>query len=73
MANYKQGNGKQEGSYMIDEAMSEPSNMPRSNKSIMYADVSCGGEMANDSVNYSDRNSDEMASKLKKQKISGKF
>lgn len=64
---------KREKEYMIQENMSEPSNMPRGNKSMMYADVECGGSMADDSVRESDRQSDEMARKLKKQLVAGKF
>lgn len=57
------------GEYMIREDMSEPSNMPRRNKSVYYADVDCGGVMVNDSVRASDKQSSEMARKLKSQLV----
>lgn len=69
MAKYKMKNSE----YMITENMSEPSNMPRGNRSIEYGDVACGGAMANDSVRESDKDSSQMASKLKSQLVAGKF
>ena len=59
--------------YMMSESMSEPSNMPRGNKSINYESVDCGGVMASDSVRKSDADSSKMASKLKSQLVAGKF
>lgn len=63
------GGTDRRGFYMIQEDMSEPSNAPRENKSIMYPYVECGGVYANDSVNLSDKDSSEMASKMRSQLI----
>lgn len=57
------------GKYMISEDMSEPSNMPRGNKSIYYSNVECGGSYVNDSVDSSDRQSDAMSRKMRMQMI----
>lgn len=73
MGKMNSGMGYKNAPYMLSEEMSAPSNMPRGNKSIDYAYVTCGGVMADDSVSMSDKESDQMASKLHKQLNYGKF
>lgn len=66
---YDSAGADRRGAYMIGENMSEPSNMPRGNKSVYYPDIECGGMYVDDSVNASDRDSSMMSRGLRAQAL----